>query len=64
MNSNDIPSMFSDLSSQQIVVNHMTDELQKNESVMNTSENVVQREEHKEGMKNIRYEIMNDCLNS
>ena len=55
---------FQNLLSQQIVVNHMTDELQKNESVMNTSENVVRREEHKEGMKNIRYEIMNDCLNS
>ena len=64
MNSNGISVVSSDLSSQQIVVNQMTDELKKNKSVMNVSEQVVQREEHKERVKDIGYEIMNDCHNS
>ena len=46
MDSNIIPSMSSDLSSQQSVVNQMTDELQKNKSVMNVSDNPNEVESH------------------
>ena len=45
MDSKDIPSMSSDLSSQQIVVNQMN-ELQKNESVMNVSDKSNEVESH------------------